>query len=126
MVRTAGSIFSLDTGSPLKRRIRRRYPPLPPTFTLVTLVTMSAVDARLIVTAHWYFDHDVTLTAGNEPELKIDNRSPFITEAPEPRRLICTYSPDVHAEDKWTITATPKNITASPAIAIPQDGIVAP
>ncbi len=90
MVKTAGSIFSPNTSGPLRRRVRKKYPPRPPDLVVTGELTPD-------VTGN-YFE---TGTYGGQPFYKHVELDWFIWYDPGMEPIIYT----------WRITQAPGDTT---------------
>lgn len=90
---------------------------------LATLVVN--VQEVTALTALWVFDHNVTSDAAASPELKCDGTSPTGTAQAGVNSVLGTYAAGhVAAGKAWSIAGLPTHLTSTPAIGVPQSGVI--
>lgn len=85
---------------------------------------LEEVDRVDVATAWWTFDHEVTVDGVAEPMMQINGVGPVSTVALGPYVVVCTYADDFDLGDPWSMPSMPTHVTAVPAIAVPESGLI--
>ena len=113
----------------IRRRGRPRSPgaapPPPAAITVISVVKGAGSDLA------WTFSADVTLSAGNVPELENDIDGTGMWQSPmscaqgaAADSIIATYADPPGEATPWRIAAQPSGIVQAAQVTVPQSGVV--
>lgn len=120
MVKVMGPALELAYAPLLRKRRKKTIEAVhtPPTY----VKHVTKVDP---ITFDWQFDHQVTLTDSDLPELALDYNDSATGTQQTPTKIRCEYLYVHDVGSSWSIDATPANLHPEyPPIAIPQSGTV--